>query len=243
MSTAFQRVFIVLTYFIFLLMLTTTGAYATVTEPGFYVGIQAGEEEPDYDQSDLFNIFAPKDFKFKNSNINFFPTVSGFKGVIDQKKFTGRLFVGYNVYKYFGWEFGVFGMPPTEIKNKSAGTEVEWEIYQATADLSGKLMLPMGRLGIYVKGGLGVSTVQHKIKVNTSMVMGVPPSFSDKKSETKFTPVMGVGVTFKITETVVIGIFMDDIKGSGDINDVKFAGVIVSYHALRSRGFCGEFLC
>jgi len=215
------------------LLCAFTSAFATVAEEGFYVGVELGEGKADYKISDI-----PKLFKFKPTD-TFLPLLPPIKeSEFDTRGFSGRIFVGYNIFRFFGIELGGAYFPNADMNTISSGIKVEIDGYAAAGDISAKFLLPiLDRFGVFARIGGAYSLFRGEVKIRTT------PRVSGKQTEGEFTGVWGAGATIAVTPSFIVGVSWVHYGSTADVRKVDFVAATMSYHWVDSVHYCGEFLC
>lgn len=212
---------------------TSTATMATVTEEGFYIGAELGQADADYEIVDIGKIF-----KFKPTD-GFAPLIPPLKNSdIDAKGFAGRIFLGYNFFRFFGLELGGAYFPDADLNETVSGVKIELDGFAAAVDLSAKFMLPiMDRFGVFARIGGAYSLFRGKLKIR------ITPRVSSQETEGEFTVVWGAGATFAVTPSFVVGASWSHYDSSNQVRSVDMIGATISYHWVDSIKYCGEFLC
>jgi opacity protein-like surface antigen len=148
-----------------------------------------------------------------------------------------RLFFGANINKYFALEFGVANYEPSSYEPdvaKDSDTH-EPHIWEYSADILGKVMLPLDRFTLFLKGG---GAFVYKSTSSAVLTDGFESSSGD---ETFFSLAYGAGVSWDITPNWVIDATFQRIQQTDDLQAIDFYGVGLSYHFVEE--YCGQFLC
>lgn len=181
----------------------------------------------------------------------------------------GRLFVGYNVTKYWGWEAGFthFGLttikvpttPPLTIGNPVGSPAITENAF----DFVVKGMPPYTLWGFSAYGKLGISILKQgkagtfidSFNANTSNVFYTNPAngtafagqvyhgifVNGQRAVTYVRPTAGIGITYDINQNVQAELTLARVFGGGGLQPADLVGLGVSYHFVDK--YCGQFLC
>jgi opacity protein-like surface antigen len=221
---------------IFMSLFVVSG-FAFATGEGFYMGVQVGYANLNNVPRDIntgqLKFSSDHDAQCDPNNIatcliapNVKPTNTGI---------ATRVFMGANVGKYFGFEFGAAAYTPSEYEPDVDGFTHQPHIWEYSGDILGKIMYPLGPFSIFAKGGLGIVYYSPSNAILTST------GEEDSGGNVFFSPAYGFGVSYDITPNWVVDLSFYRIQGSDELEDIDFAGIGISYHFVNE--YCGQFLC
>lgn len=166
---------------------------------GIYLGLQPGYADTNYDRKWLTD-------------------KTGFTSVgsVGSRNYAARVMAGYAFNQFFSTEVGYVFLQGITFKNINGSTDDD--INQQIVDLVGKASLPMGYVGLYVKGG-GAYVHRNELKVGTARY----------RANNKYTPVAGGGLSIYISQNVTIGGEYDRYFETSDFKRTDFYGASVIY--------------
>lgn len=143
----------------------------------------------------------------------------------------GRLGVGYSLNKYFGLETGFNLYNPTyreinEINNGvfvANGVRVKTSVY--SADLLGKVTLPIGRFFAFVDGGGAyVHTHTQPATYTYQSTLGSTPVtvWSNSSTKSYFRPEAGAGLGVNVTSSLAVDVSYSRLFGTGSITSQNY---------------------
>lgn len=139
-----------------LLFFSITNAFADTRETGWYVGLQLGQSDSGYTNSDINGIVDV-------NGIVLPPTMA--KQSVTTDGWGIRPYFGYQINPFFGLELGFAQFADVQFKNIYGIPGYEVEINPRTTDLVAKVMFPISSFNIYAKLGLGY--LQESLTFNT----------------------------------------------------------------------------
>jgi len=152
----------------------------------------------------------------------------------DGKGIGTRLFAGYNMNQYAAIEGGFTYYSSMKYNTTLVSNNVKTRA--ASFDLLGKGMLPLADSGFGVFGKLGGAYLNSK---TTGSVEGISLPSSSSSS---FRPVVGVGVSYDMTQNWVADLsYTRILYNSSQVKNPDFIALGISYHLLDPK--CGQFLC
>jgi len=153
------------------------------------------------------------DTNYSSSDLDGVSTAS-----IDSDGFGGRVYGGYQHNENIAFEIGYTYFAETDVDNIGGGGGPDGDITQYAIDATVKPMFPL-TYGLVVYARLGVAYV----KPNDSSAVA-----SDLDSE--FNYLYGPGISYDITDNVVVDFSYTRINGSGDTEDTELAAIGIQYH-------------
>ncbi len=174
---------------------------ATSTGPAnwfsnFYLGTQLGYAETNYHR-------------------NWLTRKTGFTSVreVESKDYAARFFLGYSFNQFFSLESGWVALQGIKFKDVN-GSGTDPEMNQTIIDFVGKATLPIGYIGLFVKGG-GAYIHRTEIRVTNARYY----------ANNKYIPAVGAGLSVFISPNVTLGAEYDRYISSGDFERTDFFSV------------------
>lgn len=208
---------------IFTTVLTTT-AYATA--PGFYLGIQGG----------MTNV---------NNKPVVFPTggIAGLPPTVaatpSNTGFGVRFYLGDNLTKYFGLEFGFTHYGSSTYNPTSGVIFGKPQIKVNSLDLVGKGMMPLGPLDVFAKGGMAVMYTSASGSIVDTVPAGTTGAFA--RNSTTVHPTVAIGASYDLTQHWVAELTASEVFSNSKVQSATMISLGISYHFVDE--YCGQFLC
>jgi opacity protein-like surface antigen len=144
-----------------------------------------------------------------------------------------RLFLGGNFNLYSGMEFGYTYYSAGTYKSTVVTNNIRAKAN--SLDILGKGMFPIAATGITIFGKFGGAYINNR---TTGSVGGVKP----KASSSTFRPVLGMGVSYDITQHWVADLsYTRILYKTTYVRNPSLMAVGISYHIVDE--YCGQFLC
>lgn len=153
------------------------------------------------------------DLHYKNSEF-----AEGFSNV-DDTGLAGRIFLGFDINRYIGFEVGYTAYSNPEFKIADTNTDFN----QGSLDLLGKVSLPVScDLSVHAKAGVAyVHRDDLSVHVDNVIV-------KSEESDDQTRPVLGVGLSYAFNPRVSGEIDFARTFGTSDLEDADFYGVGLS---------------
>jgi len=213
-------------------LLSSISLSTFAADPGFYMGIQLGagdlhNSEALINTGQKQNPLSPIGCTSSNlANCHIVATTPTNVGVAE------RIYMGSNINRYFGFEIGAANYTPSEYSPNVEGYSHQPHIWEYSADILGKVMLPLGRFGIFGKGGIAFV-----YKSASSAIL----ENDDSNSSFFFVPAYGAGISFSLSPRWEVDLSAMRIQGTDDLENIDFYALGISYHLVDE--YCGQFLC
>jgi hypothetical protein len=204
---------------------------AAVLAPGFYVGGAIGygnTHQPGFSYAILDSVTA--------GNIATTPSTN-----VSSNNLAGRIFGGYQLTPYVALEMGFTKFSNAVVTTSAFGPVIIGNSLTANGpvsayavDLIGKVMLPMGRQGIYIFGTLGGAYLNEKQTVtvaNTFPDLSVATT-SYNTTTAKILPTFGAGFAYVFYPAVTGELTWSHIQNVGvqNLTNTDFWGIALTYH-------------
>lgn len=151
---------------------------------------------------------------------------------------SGRLlFMGVQFNRYAAMELGyTHYAPATYNLTLPQGGKPETRVN--AVDLVGKAIWPMSTSGIsvFAKGGFAFTRVTSSGSIGSVRGTGLAGT-----TENSVRPVIGVGVSYDLTEQWQTDLTFTRLLGGGQLNHADMIALGITYHFTNSH--CGQFLC
>ncbi len=145
-----------------------------------------------------------------------------------------RLFAGYGMNQYFALEGGFTYFSAMDYKTTIISNSIKTDA--ASFDLLGKIMFPFADTGFGIFGKVGGAYFVTKSNGN------IDGFRIDTESSSVFRPVVGLGVSYDLTQNWVADLSYTSVRYSTSvIKNPSFIALGISYHLLDPK--CGQFLC
>lgn len=226
-----------------IIALTLCSAMVSVsfaTTEGFYMGVQIGQSNlnnlpmtVNTGQPNPANPTVPcstNNNDVATSTCLFVPNVSP-----DNSGIAERFYAGSNMSKYFGFEVGFTNYANSVYTPNVEGFSHDPQIRVYSVDLLAKGMLSIFNFSAYIKGGVA------GVYQSTSPALYLPSDVNKSDPTYSARPVVGVGLGYDITPFWTIEATAFRITQGGNIQEIDFYGVGVTYH--WAKEYCGQFLC
>lgn len=190
--------------------------------PGFYLGAQAGATNlNNTTQTVQTGVASPATQSIKPGNT----------GIGE------RFFIGVGINKYAAAELGYTHYAPSTYKTSPSTIVNTPAIRENGVDLVGKAMYPIQNFAVFAKlGAIEVS------KSYSGSLQPISPTASRLASTNTFHPLIGLGVSYEITQNWVADLsWTRALKGGSGFQNADFIALGISYHFVDL--FCGQFLC
>jgi len=136
---------------------------------------------------------------------------------IDSDGFGGRVYGGYQHNENIAFEFGYTYFAETDVDNID-GSGSDGDIKQYAIDATVKPMFPLSYgLGVYARIGVAYVKPDDSSAVASSL-------------DSEFNILYGAGISYDITDELVVDFSYTRINGSGDIQDTELAAFGLQYH-------------
>ena len=198
------------------LLLVAITAHATGEGP--YLGMQAG-------RSNIHNL--PQKNYATGSTVN--PSNTGFGA---------RLFLGYNVNDYVGFEGGYTYYGPSTYSTNVQPCDPK--IREYAYDLVAKGQYPFGHSGFDLFAKAGISLINKAVSGTLTSPAGSSNCTNDG-GQTTIRPVVGLGASYDLNQSWVVDLSVTRVLGGSGIQNADLYAVGLSYHLVNAR--CGQFLC
>lgn len=151
----------------------------------------------------------------------------------------GKVFVGYNLNRFFGIELNYADYARSFYSAKWGDVESSVKYSMSAASLVGKSYLPLGRSGLSFYALAGGAQVFNKVQYQDGGIplIGTPVDISGTTSTYKLRPVFGTGITYDFNQRVSSGLEYTHIQGEGDVKvdasaiaDADMVAVTFAYH-------------
>jgi opacity protein-like surface antigen len=193
---------------------------------GMYLGIQGGTSKSDYSPQLVYG-------------------TSTVLGTPNNNQPAARILFGYQMNPYpildAALEFGYTYFDAIDYDTESDVTSSQPSIRQQAIDIVGKgiLQSTLG-VGIYGKAGLAVVYAKKSGSLIVEESDGVSSNTSSSTT-IRALPTFGAGISYDITQSVVVDISATRLLGSGGIKSIDFYALGFTYHFVEKR--CGQFTC
>lgn len=153
------------------------------------------------------------------------------------QQFGSRLFMGYLVNPYAGFEWGVTYF--SGIRYVSNGPPACGSTNARLRDMEfmGKAVLPVRQVSVFGKAGVAIAyqATGGALNPTTEDVCG------DSTYLNKFVPAFGLGVGYDLTQNWVAELGLHSVQAGGKIGSMTIYALALSYHFVDT--YCGQFLC
>jgi len=181
----------------------------------WYLGLQGGYSNTEYDGNSVRNDF------FKNP-LNAAGTT---KQKNDDDGAVGRVYLGYQFYKYLAVEAGYSYFEEMDWSHLYGVNKAKGDLQQQTGDLLLKPILPLSRrFELYALGGVAYSRVASDIN-NTAKSAGMKDT-----TESAFRPTWGLGAQLYFQQYWSVDVSWRRINGGSNLEQTDETLIGVSYH-------------
>lgn len=159
-------------------------------------------------------------------------------------QFGSRLFIGYQLNKYAGFEGGLNYFTGIKYDTKNVPTCSSAQARVRNLDGSVKGIMPFGNwFDVYGRAGVAVVYQATSGALNPGGYNPITGEVECGKSTylTKFRPTIALGASYALTQSWVIDAAWNRIMVGGIVKNVDFFGLGFSYHFVDR--YCGQFLC
>lgn len=201
-----------------MILLSSLAATAYAVEEGFYLGAQAGRSNTHNTSRDVTTD--------SGAVVNVTPTNTGFGG---------RLFLGYSANPYVAMEGGWTYFAPSTYSVPGDSCD-DPSIQESAFDVVGKGTWPIYDFGVFAKAGMAFT-----FQKSSGSLIAANTTCGSSSIEKSIRPVVGVGVSYDLTQNWVTDLSWTRIIGSGSFKNADLIALGISYHFVDKR--CGQFLC
>lgn len=186
-----------------ILCVSALSSFAFAAKPGFYLGAGLGGGK----------VGAPDKHILGDFDSNLVKTSQNEKGL------AGRVFTGFNLNEYLGFEAGIakYATSRFEVKVPALSSKTDFDQSVKAVDVVAKAYLPIQNSGfnLYALGGVAYvnSKMEYKTKIDHQTVDRV------NQTENELRPKYGIGASYDIPESnLTASLEYSRIQGKGDLN-------------------------
>jgi hypothetical protein len=208
-----------------LLMSVVMVANAFAVGRGLYLGIQAGPSNNSASNQQA-QVLGP-------------PTTPPTTTTVTPKsqQFGSRIFMGYMVNPYAGFEWGATYFSGIQYDSKGATLCGSANARVRDLEVMGKGVVPVKQFNVFGKVGAAASYQTNGGALN--------PSTTDECGKStyisKVVPVFSIGAGYDLSQNWVAELALHSVQAGGKIGSMTMYGLALSYHFVDE--YCGQFLC
>jgi len=198
----------------------TANAYAV--GPGFYMGAMAGP--------------ATNSASTENA-----ATLSGTPPTTPvnpkSQQFASRIFMGYKVNQYAGFEFGGTFFSTIQFNSKGIQTCASTDARVRDIEILGKGSYPLPNgFDVFAKGGVAIAYITTSGGLNSGVT-----ECGKTQYQNKFVPTATIGASYDLSQNWVTDLSYNSVMVGGKVGKMTYFALGLSYHFVDV--YCGQFLC
>jgi len=218
----------ILKQFIVTLFISSLSMAAFATAKGMYMGMMVGPAT---------NSAANQQAQIEQIPPTVPPTTTLAKP--RSKQFGSRVFIGYQINPYAGFEGGFTFFSTIHYDTKGVQTCSSPNTRVRDIDIVAKGILPFREVfDVYVKGGVAASYLTSSGAFNPSTTH---PDCGRNTYNNKFSPTFSFGASYYVNQNWVLDASYNALLVGGQAGTMSMFGVGFSYHFVDQ--YCGQFLC